>query len=693
MKSLKTRLIVIMLVLVILPFAISNVVGFFFISQGFHETLEQNNKTLATSISDNVSAFIDKSYTLTEEISHLNDVEAFNAEKQKDILADIAERNSHFDLLYIQGTDGMQTARSSGKNGDRSGRWWFQQIMEDKQPFVSKSYYSVNGNVPVTSVILPIYNESKSLMGVMGSDIKLDALQTMVEKFSKNQNSYVYILDGEGVVIAHPDKQQISELYNYITLQKTLLVKDEAGNIKLDRDGNQVTKTQEIIVPDKLKEITEKAIHGDSGIAEYIDESGAAIISAYSTISLPGNSSNWAVITVEKKSDAMAFVTEYTKRNIFLALLLIIVVSLVSYFITNGITKPIIQMMKLMEKASKGDLTIRSDYKSETEVGRLSKSFNHMIINIKELVLKVDNLGNHMYSSSEVLSKSTEQTATSIEDVSKATTDVAMGAGELAKDAEEGVFAVNQLSSEIDAISDQVNQSKDYSDKIYSFNAKGIKIMDQLAEKTKESNKVGNDVAGIVEELNNKANEINSIVDTIMGISEQTNLLSLNAAIEAAKAGDAGRGFTVVADEIRKLSDSTNKSSNNVKNIIVAICQDVKKTQDAILLSQAVSKDQSKAVDATKETFVEISNGIEEIVTRINDITNGIKHIKSSKEKVISVIENVSAVSEETAASSEEVSAAIQQQTAAAEQVGSLAEELYDIAKKLGETLKMFIVE
>jgi methyl-accepting chemotaxis protein len=268
-----------------------------------------------------------------------------------------------------------------------------------------------------------------------------------------------------------------------------------------------------------------------------------------------------------------------------------------------------------------------------------------------------------------------------------------MGAGELAKDAEEGVFAVNQLSSEIDAISDQVNQSKDYSDKIYSFNIKGIKIMDQLAEKTKESNKVGNDVAGIVEELNNKANEINSIVDTIMGISEQTNLLSLNAAIEAAKAGDAGRGFTVVADEIRKLSDSTNKSSNNVKNIIVAICQDVKKTQDAILLSQAVSKDQSKAVDATKETFVEISNGIEEIVTRINDITNGIKHIKSSKEKVISVIENVSAVSEETAASSEEVSAAIQQQTAAAEQVGSLAEELYDIAKKLGETLKMFIVE
>lgn len=690
LHSIKNQLILVTLLLVIIPFAISNIVSYVFISQGFYDNLEKTNATLASSISDNVSAFIEKAYSTTEEITHLRDVKAFTAEEQKNILVSTAGRNQYFDLLYIQGIDGMQTARSKGDLGDRSNRWWFIQIMGDKQPFVSKSYYSVSGNVPVTSVILPIHDANSNLVGVMGSDIKLDALQTMVEKFSKDKGSYAYIIDGEGVVIAHPDKQQVSELYNYKTGKKTILVKDSSGNVVKDDKGNQKTELADIEVPEKLKEITEKALSGDSGVAEYVDSNGDNVISAYNTIKLPGKSSNWAVITVEKKADAMAFVSDVQIKNLFVAIGLILIVILITYFVANSITKPIVNVVKLMERAATGDLTVSSSYKSKNEIGRLSMSFTDMMANIRDLMSKIDGLGKHVSSSSKTLSVTTEQTAASIEDVSKAITEVAGGASEQAKDAEEGVVAVTKLSEEIEIISNQIGQSKDYSNQIFNANVKGLEAMNLLAEKTDQSNKVGKDVAGIVEELNLKANEINTIVETIMGISEQTNLLALNAAIEAARAGEAGRGFAVVADEVRKLAESTSQSSNNVKDIISAIQDDVKRTQTAIKTSQAVSEEQYMAVVNSKETFAEISQGIKVIVDRINDITIGLKHIKESKEKVISVIENISAVSEETAASTEEVSASIQQQNAATEQVGSLAEELHEMAKQLEATINMF---
>ncbi|MDF2890537.1 MAG: hypothetical protein K0R80_904 [Clostridia bacterium] len=689
MKSIRNQLIIITLLLVIIPFAASNIVGYILISQGFQNNLEQTNQTLAASISDNVSAFIEKAYSTTAEISYMKAVKAFEAEEQKNILVDTVGRHKYFDLLYIQGIDGMQTARSSGTVGDRSGRWWFKQMMGDKQPFVSKSYYSVNGNVPVTSVFLPIYDDASDLVGVMGSDIKLDALQTMVEKFSKN-SSYAYIIDGEGVVIAHPDKQQISELYNYKMSNKTVLVKDSSGNVIKDESGNQKTEVLDIEVPSKLKEITEKALNGEVGVAEYIDGNGHSVISAFSTVKLPGKSSNWAVITVQKKSDAMAFVMDYQEKNILVALGLILVIVLVTYFVANGITKPIVNIVQMMEKASKGDLTVHSTYKSKNEIGRLSISFSNMMMNIKDLIIKIDELGKRVAASSKTLSVTTEQTAASIEDVSKAIMEVAGGASEQAKDSEGGVTAVTKLSKEIEAISNQISLSKDYSNQILNANVKGLEAMDMLADKTNESNKVGKEVAGIVDELNYKANEINTIVETIMGISEQTNLLALNAAIEAARAGEAGRGFAVVADEVRKLAENTSKSSNNVKDIIAAIQQDVKRTQGAIKISQMVSDEQNKAVVNSKETFAEISQGIKVIVDRINDITEGVLYIKESREQVISVIENISAVSEETAASSEQVSASIQQQNAAADQMGALAEDLHEMAQKLETTIHMF---
>ncbi|SHJ41612.1 methyl-accepting chemotaxis sensory transducer with Cache sensor [Geosporobacter subterraneus DSM 17957] len=689
MKSIQNKLILITLVLVLVPLLASNVLGFYFISKDLKEHAQEDQIMVANTIADSVSAFIEKAYTITEHLANDRHVISFNAEEQTHTLVGTVQRHPYLELLYIQGTDGMQTARSSGNLGDRSNRWWFIQMMEQKKPFVSKSYYSLTGNKPVTSIFLPIYDEAKTFVGIIGADLSLDALQTLVEKHSRD-GSYAYIIDGEGVVIAHPDKLQVSELYNYKTHEKTVQVRDAQGNVVKDEKGNEKTEIQPITIPAKLKEITEKVLAGESGIAEYEDLNGESVISAYHSIRLPGQSAPWAVITVEKKANVLAMTHAMQRRNLLMAGVLAMIVILITYFVSKSITKPITGLMVLMEKASKGDLTVTSSYQSQNELGKLSESFNRMMKGMTGFIREIQNTAAQVSGTSDLLASTTEDTAKSIEEVAKTISEVANGANDQASEAEKGAAAVQSLSAELDNMAAHIQGSSKSSNQVYQANQKGLEAIEILEEKAKENNRVAQKVGEVVESLSRKANTIGEIVETITSISEQTNLLALNAAIEAARAGDAGRGFAVVAEEVRKLAENSAQSSNNVKNIITTIQQDIEKAQQTMKDSEIVVSAQNNAVNHTKETFRIIDQGVAGIVSKIEEITQSLNQVMESRNRVMAVIEQVSAVSEETAAAAQEVSAATQQQNAATEQVNSLAEEMNEMAKRMEAAIKNF---
>ncbi|WP_432666102.1 methyl-accepting chemotaxis protein [Wukongibacter baidiensis] len=689
MQSIKKQLVLVMLLILIVPLVVSNLISYYFITDKYHDQIRTNHLTIASSLSENVSTFIDKAYLITEEIADNNDIKNFVPEDQKPVLTSNIKRNPYFDLLFIQNAEGMQTARNAGNLGNRSSRWWFKKIMSDKKPFVSKSYFSLSGGIPVTSVFVPIYNDNK-LMGIMGSDIKLGKLQEMVEKYNLGKGSYICIVDGEGVVIAHPDKEQVSNLYNYKTLTKTEKVTDSNGKYLLDSKGHPKEEVSEIELPDKLKEITEKALNGESDFVEYTNNDGQTVLSAYTPIVLPGHSDNWAIITVQNKSDALAFVKGVGKQNTIIAFALIIVVIFVALSVSNKITKPIVTLMQLMEEASTGNLTVKSTNKSKSEVGRLSQSFNILLDNTRQLIGKIDNVASSVTKSAEFLSKTTEETEVSINEVAQSVTSVASASSDQAKEAEAGLEASTNLSRELDIMANYIEQSKNSSNTIHEANSMGLKAIESLSEKSQETDKIYSEIGNVIFNLSQKAHTIEEIVETIMSISEQTNLLALNAAIEAARAGDAGKGFAVVAEEVRKLAENTAKSSNDVQSILSVIREDINKAQDKMTYSEGVINEQNSAVKNTMTTFDNISKETNNIVEQTSNISSSLKNVIESREQLMVVIENVSAISEETAASAEEVSAATEQQGAAISEIHSLVDQLNKMIHDLESTIKTF---
>lgn len=199
---------------------------------------------------------MNKAYAVTESPAYGADIRSFDPETQRNALTQAIENNLYFVLFYQQGNDGMQTARSSGELGSRADRWWFKQIQSGKQPFITKSYFSVGTNEAVTSVIYPVYpaGQSWTMSAVLGADLSLAKLQEIVDAYN-TADTYSVILDGEGVVVAHPDAQQVSEMYNYKTGVKTVLVNGQETQSAID-------------LPASLQSLSAAVLSGESGVEE-----------------------------------------------------------------------------------------------------------------------------------------------------------------------------------------------------------------------------------------------------------------------------------------------------------------------------------------------------------------------------------------------------------------------------------------
>ncbi|MEL7636043.1 hypothetical protein SPX_05470 [Sporomusa paucivorans] len=381
--SIRWQLTLIICSLILLAMVSTLAISYSLVSEDYERKMHHNNSVMAESLAANIAQFMQNAYNVNQMLAEYSGLEKLDIAKQRELLVDITWEQPFFQVLAVTQLNGDQLARSKGPPTNRFERWWFKKFMAERKPYISQTYYSISSESPITTIVHGIYNEGK-LAGLLMADIEVRKIQQMVENYNSGEGSYAYLLDGDGAVIAHPDRRQVAELYNYRTMKKKVLLRDADGKVLRDDKNNEITEEISFEGTASLQAIVAEVMAGKVGVGEYTALDGKEYICAYRTISLPGASDPWSLIVVQKKSAVMAFMSYVTVKTTLVGILVIALSALLTIWFSRKITDPLLDIVNATNRIKEGDLAVRLTTNSSNEIAILAANFNQMVAELRQ---------------------------------------------------------------------------------------------------------------------------------------------------------------------------------------------------------------------------------------------------------------------------------------------------------------------
>lgn len=376
--------------------------------------------------------------------------------------------------------------------------------------------------------------------------------------------------------------------------------------------------------------------------------------------------------------------------TILMVILSCAVALLVSIFIIVGIVSTIRQISSRLQVVSEGDLTVTINTNRRDEFKILVKSIADMIKNSRNLIIQVLKTSENVSESTGKLMEASKVLTSSNNQIALAVEEMDQGLNQQSANAQNCLLLMDELSNRIILAEDAVKRMTSIIGDTKEIIGSGVSTMDELSEKSSDTTNITKNVTSNIKNLEESLSQVEKFVELINGIAEETSLLSLNASIEAAKAGEAGRGFVVVAQSVSKLSENTIQAADQIYAVMKQIKDYANDTVKVAGAAEQIVSNQTGTVTDTIQVFKDMNEYVENLMGELNSLEEAIENMEQHRRDTLSAIESISSVSEETVASISVVNDSLKKQMTMVDNLHGSTVELEDKAKVLTDAVNVF---
>lgn len=657
MKTIRAKLSVIIIALFVVSLGVLAGLNYWQSQRMLIHDVETEIALRAQTTGDAVGMWLNEHKTEIETISRAPVMTSGNREAMVSYITSELQNNKLYENIFWTDVRG-DYIDTRGLAGNSTSRPYFASAIAGNT-FISDPIVSPTSGKLVVVIATPIKAEGR-VIGILAGAINIEEVEKRVLGIKVAQTGYAYVLRKDGTVIVHPNK----DLMNKVNVN----------------DDPKATPA--------LKSAVEKMLKGEKGVADY-QYGGVEKYLAYAPIT----GTPWSIGVTVPTSEARAQLRTFAWTSLITIGAVLILAIIVIVYIAARIAKPLEILEGVAGQIAGGDLSITNiKVNSQDELGRLSRAFEIMVANLRNLVREIDTSSELVAASAEELTASAHQSSQAANQVAGSIVDVSKGMEEQSAAANDTSAVIQQMSASIQQIAANVSEVSAQSAQASVKANEGNKSVDKAISQMANIEQTVISSAGVVANLGERSKEIGQIVDTISGIAGQTNLLALNAAIEAARAGEQGRGFAVVAEEVRKLAEQSQEAAKKIAVLISEIQGDTSKAVMAMDEGTREVKLGAEVVNASGKAFQEIATLITSVSGQISEVSSAIEQMAIGSQQIVGSVKRIDDLIKNVSGEAHSVSAATEEQSASMEEIASSSQVLAKLAMNLRDAVNKFEV-